>query len=180
MTVMFLSGKNVYLRALQSEDVGGSYPVWINAQAGDTFTEHATYPHSTESLAEYILSANESKSRILLGIFSHSDRRHVGNIELRNINHFHRTAEYLILVDPGLQGQGLASEASRLLLTHAFKRLNLERIELSVRADNDHARVLYERLGFRVEGVKRSAFCSGTDRYDVVVMSILRCELVES
>lgn len=178
MTNSFLSGIKIYLRALRPQDCDGPYADWINSQKGDVFTEHALYPHSPLSLRQYLESANHSDSRLLLGIFTHRDDRHVGNIELRNINHMHKTAEYLVFLDPEMHGEGYASEASRLLLNHAFIRLNLCRIELSVRDDNFPAIQLYQRLGFQKEGIKREAFLGNGLRYDVICMGILKGEWV--
>jgi putative acetyltransferase len=50
----------------------------------------------------------------------------------------------------------------------------MTRIELTVRTDNQVARVLYEQLGFKHEGVNRRAFFLDGQYYDSHTMARLR------
>jgi ribosomal protein S18 acetylase RimI-like enzyme len=50
----------------------------------------------------------------------------------------------------------------------------ISRIELTVRIDNANAKALYERFGFTVEGVNRSAFFVDGKFYDTYSMALLR------
>jgi ribosomal-protein-alanine N-acetyltransferase len=52
--------------------------------------------------------------------------------------------------------QGYTSQATRLVTSFAFDRLNLHRVEASCVPDNQASRALLERLGFRQEGYARS------------------------
>jgi RimJ/RimL family protein N-acetyltransferase len=73
----------------------------------------------------------------------------IGQIGLSSINREQGDAEFAILIgEPNHRGKGLAEEACRLLLGHAFKVLGLRRLRLNLFADNGPARRLYERLGF--------------------------------
>jgi putative acetyltransferase len=57
-------------------------------------------------------------------------------------------------------------------ITKAWAK-GLTRIELTVRADNHNARVLYERLGFQHEGLKRRAFRIDGVYHDSLAMALL-------
>ena len=82
----------------------------------------------------------------------------------------------------GVLGIGLLPEVrrkgvGRRLMEAAIARSwskGLTRIELSVREDNLNAKVLYERLGFEVEGLRRQASVLGSDVHDVWAMALLR------
>ncbi|RZL87020.1 MAG: GNAT family N-acetyltransferase [Variovorax sp.] len=50
----------------------------------------------------------------------------------------------------------------------------LTRIELTVRVDNTNAKALYERLGFRVEGLLRRSFRVDGEYSDSYAMALLR------
>lgn len=66
-------------------------------------------------------------------------------------------------VRPGLQGRGLGSMLLTELLDEAAER-GCGEVFLDVRADNDRARRLYERLGFRAIGVRKRYYQpSGAD-----------------
>jgi RimJ/RimL family protein N-acetyltransferase len=103
--------------------------------------------------------------------------RPVGTIGLSNLDGPNHRAEYGILLgEAALRGQGLAHEASRLLLDYAFGSLDLERIYLQSFADNGAALRLYNRLGFRREGVLRQHVYRDGVAEDVVIMGLLRSE----
>jgi RimJ/RimL family protein N-acetyltransferase len=70
-------------------------------------------------------------------------------------------------------GQGFGTEATRLMLEHAFERLHLHRIGLSVFAFNERAIRSYRRAGFVIEGRAREAIRRDGRWWDEVEMSIL-------
>lgn len=61
-----------------------------------------------------------------------------------------------IAVAPGWQGRGVGSALLERLLHWADRWAGVLRIELHVHADNLRARALYERFGFREEGLHRA------------------------
>lgn len=52
----------------------------------------------------------------------------------------------------GMTGRGLMSEAVSLVVTEAFGRLGLHRLEANIQPDNKPSRALVKKLGFRQEG----------------------------
>ena len=70
-------------------------------------------------------------------------------------------------------GKGFGSEATRLMVEHAFERLRLHRIGLSVFAFNERAIRSYRRAGFVIEGHAREAIRRDGRWWDEVEMSIL-------
>ncbi|NOT01159.1 MAG: GNAT family N-acetyltransferase [Phycisphaerales bacterium] len=61
-----------------------------------------------------------------------------------------------VTLSPSQQGRGLASEAVARILDLSFLTLNLHRVTARTDADNTKAAALFERLGFRREGLFRS------------------------
>jgi UDP-4-amino-4,6-dideoxy-N-acetyl-beta-L-altrosamine N-acetyltransferase len=103
--------------------------------------------------------------------------RPIGTIGLSAIDAIHRKAEYGILIgEHDAEGLGFAREASEVLLRFAFRDLGLNRIYLRVFGGNRRAVALYERLGFRREGVLREDAWKKRRRLDVLLMSLLRNE----
>lgn len=73
-------------------------------------------------------------------------------------------------------GRKLGQEACQLLLRYGFEERNLERIWLRVFSSNARAIGLYEKLGFRTEGVLRRAAYLRGQWQDVHLMALLRDE----
>ena len=68
------------------------------------------------------------------------------------------------------------TDAQRTLLAFGFGTLGLERVWLTVTADNARAIRSYEKVGFQLEGVMRRAFRVRGRLTDSLLMSILRDE----
>jgi len=76
-------------------------------------------------------------------------------------------------------GRGLGTEATELMLGHAFERLGLHRVGLSVFSYNVRAIRAYEKAGFRTEGQQREAILREGRYWDEVQMGILATEWLE-
>jgi RimJ/RimL family protein N-acetyltransferase len=101
----------------------------------------------------------------------------VGLVTLTDIDPVHAQAEFHIMIGPPeATGRGVATAATREMLRHAFRDLNLHRVFLSVLDSNDRAIRVYEKVGFRREGVLREAAYKDGWYRDVIVMSILKSE----
>lgn len=81
-----------------------------------------------------------------------------------------------VAVAPHARGRGLAADMVALALDEAFTHPEVERAELDVYSFNTAAIRTYERLGFVREGVRRSSARVGTERWDTVMMALLRAE----
>jgi RimJ/RimL family protein N-acetyltransferase len=73
-------------------------------------------------------------------------------------------------------GRGLGTEATSLMLGHAFERLGLHRVGLSVFSYNLRAIRAYEKAGFRIEGRLREAITREGRYFDEIQMGILEDE----
>jgi RimJ/RimL family protein N-acetyltransferase len=76
-------------------------------------------------------------------------------------------------------GRGLGTEATELMLEHAFERLGLHRVGLSVFSYNLRAIRAYEKAGFRIEGRQREAILRDGRYWDEIQMGVLVDEWVD-
>jgi RimJ/RimL family protein N-acetyltransferase len=63
-----------------------------------------------------------------------------------------------------------------LALRFAFDELNLHRLQLTAFSYNERAVALYEKLGFRQEGVFREFLQRDGRRHDMILFGLLRHE----
>lgn len=84
------------------------------------------------------------------------DGEPVGVIGLLSIDKTNQKAEYYITVgNTAYQRKGIATKATLLILEYAFIDLGLNKVYLTVDADNEKACKLYERVGMSCEGIFR-------------------------
>ncbi len=98
----------------------------------------------------------------------------VGLVELVEINHIHRRAEFQIIIAPAYQGKGYATPATALAMDYAFTVLNLYKLSLIVDCQNDRAIHVYKKLGFREEGILRHEFFVDGEYRDVIRMAVFQ------
>lgn len=77
---------------------------------------------------------------------------------LTGINREVNKAELYIFVNPNAQKGGIGTKATMLLCKYGFKELGLNKIYLETNEDNVAARRVYEKCGFKLEGVHREEY----------------------
>ena len=106
-----------------------------------------------------------------------AEQRCIGTVRLHQRDPDNRRARYAIgIFDPTMWGKGLGTEATRLVLSHAFDVLGLHRVDLRVLAFNQRAIACYEKCGFVQEGVEREGALIGGEWHSDLMMSILEQE----
>jgi len=99
-------------------------------------------------------------------------------VSLTRIDYVHRHAEFHIVIgERAAQNRGLGTAATRAIVRHGFRDLNLHRIYALILQTNLSSIRTCEKAGFRHEGtVREGAYKNG--RYqDVVLMGLLKSEL---
>lgn len=109
-------------------------------------------------------------------IIENDQRQRVGLVELVEIDHLHRRAEFLIMVSPESQGRGYARAATLRAVNYAFRVLNLYKLYLLVDVDNARAIHVYESVGFRHEGVLVDEYFSDGRYHSVIRMALFQHE----
>ncbi len=101
----------------------------------------------------------------------------IGRVRLHEIDEEEAHARLAIGIwHPADWGHGYGTEASKLVIGHAFNIMNLHRVDLIVLESNQRAIRSYEKCGFKVEGVLRERALVGGQRQNDLIMAILRHE----
>lgn len=114
---------------------------------------------------------DQSERRFIVENKSHEP---VGMVELVEIDHLHRRAEFLVMIAPHFQGKGFAKAATNMAINYAFRGLNLYKIYLLVDVDNIPAIHIYESFGFQREGVLVDEYFSDGRYHSVIRMCLFQ------
>jgi RimJ/RimL family protein N-acetyltransferase len=172
-----LRGDRIRLAALEKNDMESVARWQHNATFLRLFDATPAYPKSRDRLEQWLRERQQDRTAFLFGVRLLNDDALIGYAELEGILWAHRVGWLSIaLGDPASWGQGYGSETMRLLLAFAFDELNLHRVQLTVFGYNRRAIALYEKLGFRHEGVFREFIQRDGTRHDMILYGLLRQE----
>ncbi len=95
----------------------------------------------------------------------------VGYAGLYHVDHVNKIAEYFVMIgEAAHRGKGYGTEATRLVLDHAFTALGLGNVLLRVFGYNRAGIRAYEKAGFRRIGVRTKSKFMGGRFWDTVYM----------
>lgn len=170
----FLRGSIVDLRPLQLSDLEGDYINWLNDPEVCAYNSHHVFPYNKELGVEYISNVQDQRKNLVLAIVAKDSGKHIGNISLQHIDSVSRNAEYAILVgNKDYWGKGVAKEASRLIIEHGFKALNLHRIYCGTSSNNVPMQRLAASLGMNEEGRRKEAMYKNGEYVDIIEYGLL-------
>lgn len=135
------------------------------------------YGYSRADMREWLEFHRKRKDEWLLAIRDKETGRCIGHVGLYKIDFRVRSCEFGIMIgDKTRWGQGLGRLFTQFVIDHAFREFNMNRVALSLLADNKRAEALYKSLNFRLEGVLRQVLFKDGRYFDMILMSILRSE----
>lgn len=103
--------------------------------------------------------------------------KNIGIIGLFNIDYKNKKAGFYITIgEKEYQGKGIAKKSTIDFLNHCFLKFDLEKIYLYTDVKNISAQKLYEKIGFKKEGILRSELYYKGKFIDRCFYGILRDE----
>lgn len=173
----FLIGETVYLRAIEETDLNAHYREWLNDEEVCKYNSHHRFPNYDENMHEYYERVIKPRKDLILAVSDKKTDTHIGNVALENIDSLNQNAEFaIILGDKSYWGRGVGKEAMRLIISHGFNTLNLNRIYCGTAEDNLGMQNLAQSLGFKEEGRLRQVLFKGGAFKDMLQYGLLRNE----
>lgn len=178
MTDYIYKVNDVGLRLLCELELAGDYPSWFTDEAVHKYNSHWSRPQTLDDVKKFVESLTSDTSRLIFSVYSIKDEKHIGNISLQSIDHLNQSAEMAFLFgNREYWGKGYAQSASEMVIDHAFKHLNMNRLYLGCLKTNIAMNKLALKLGFVIEGTRRKALFSNGVFHDVVEYGFLKDEV---
>jgi RimJ/RimL family protein N-acetyltransferase len=179
-----LTGDKVILRPFRAADRPAMSEALLDPEAriltGSVHDEgQARVPAGADEDAlalDWVRTSNDQGDRLDLAVVDKAAGRCVGEAVLNQWDPGNESCNFRIFIGPRGRDRGLGTEATRLIVGYGFERLRLHRISLEVYAFNPRARRVYEKVGFRPEGVLRDSLRYNGEWIDATIMSILAAE----
>lgn len=169
MEIPTLQGEQIFLRRLTEDDATQDYVDWMNDPEVNQYLESRFYTQTVESTKAFIRSVTNDNN-FQFGIFEKETGKHIGNIKVGSINHYHKYADVGFLIgDKSYWGRGIATEAIYLVSEFAFKTLKLHKLWGGAYSPNIGSMKAFLKNGYQQEGAKKNQYlCHGEYVDDVL------------
>jgi len=169
---VFVDGDGIDLRTIEDEDVpflqtGINHPAVRRYAGGDV-------PYNRPRYEDEWFDRISSGEVVHLLVCDGDER--VGDVSLAPIDDRRGWANLGYWIHPDHQGEGYATAAARLILSHGFDELRLHRISAAIVAPNGASQRVVEKLGFVHEGTKRDDAFHDGEHVDREMYALLREE----
>lgn len=171
-----IMGRRVVLRRHKAENLS-AFARWYMDPEVARLTRYQQMPLSTDEISRFFYSRMLGPDFVSMAIHIRDNDRLIGTCAFSNVDGDNGSTLYHITVgERDAWGKGYGTEATDLMLAHAFERLGLHRVSLSVFEFNTRAIRSYEKSGFVLEGRAREAIYRDNRFWDELHMSILADE----
>lgn len=142
-----------------------SFPPWVELAQARTYLERALAGMDSGEIFPWAIADRDSD-------------RLIGALTFFSLHAEQLRAEIGYSLSPAFQGRGLAAEALRCGLAHAFDDLGLVRVEADIDPRNERSWRLLERIGFQREGLLRKRWRVNGEVCDTAFYGLLAEEFV--
>lgn len=171
-----LTGSRVVLRRHVPENLAW-FRRWYADPEIARLARYQEAPMRTEEVERFFAARVVGPGSLAMAIHERSGDRLVGTCAFSQLDGDNGSALYHITIgEKDAWGQGYGTEATRLMLDHAFGALGLHRIALFVFEFNERAIRAYRRCGFVIEGRSRESIFRDGRWWDEIAMSVLESD----
>ena len=140
-------------------------------------TRYQDSPMRPDEIERFFAARALGADSLSMAIHVRDTDRLIGTCALSQLDSDNGSALYHITIgEKDAWGHGYGTEATRLMLDHAFGTLSLHRIGLSVFSFNERAIRSYKSCGFVMEGRAREAIWRDGRWWDEMAMSVLESD----
>lgn len=173
-----IKGEKVYLAAIEKSELS-KLMEWRNIPSfRKHFREHREINLDMQE-NWYEDKVIRDKSTIMFSIKSVENNELLGCCGLCYINWIHRYADLSLYIgwnNTYIDNEGYALEACNLLFDYGFNELNLNKIWTEIYEFDNKKKILYESMGFKLDGVLRQNYFYDGKWWNSYILSLLKEE----
>ena len=171
-----LEGRSVVLRRHVPDNLG-AFRRWYQDPQVARLARYQDGPMTLEEIDRFFASRALAAETMTMAIHVLETSRLIGTCAFSQLDGDNGSALYHITIgEKDVWGQGYGTEATQLMLDHAFGTLGLHRVALFVFEFNERAIRAYRNCGFVVEGRARESIYRDGRWWDELAMSVLSTE----
>jgi diamine N-acetyltransferase len=152
-----LKGENIYLRALEPEDLEFVYQVENNQDIWEV--SNTQTPYSRFLIRQYLENAQldiYKAQQLRLAICRNNSFEAIGLIDLFDFDAKNKRAGIGIIInEKSNRNHGFGMQALELLIDYSFEQLQLHQLFANISSNNSHSLKLFHNFGFQKIGTKK-------------------------
>jgi diamine N-acetyltransferase len=152
-----LQGQNIYLRALEPEDLGFIYAIENDENIWEV--SNTTTPYSKFLIRQYLENAHQDiyeAKQLRLAVCRKASSEAIGLIDLFDFDAKNKRAGVgIIIQNEADRNSGFGKEALGLIINYSFQQLQLHQLYANIGTDNKSSLSLFTTFGFEEIGVKK-------------------------
>lgn len=166
---------NVLLRRIEKDDMEYIYEWFMDSEFLKYYDYMPPVPQSKEEIDKTFSDYEKSDESDVFAI--RINDKTIGIAGFDDIVKENKVATLFIGIgNKDVRGIGYGKEALNQLLEYGFNELDFYRIQLNVLEFNNAAIALYEKAGFKKEGIYREFVLRDNKRYDLYLYGLLKNE----
>ena len=171
-----LEGERVVLRRHTPENLP-EFRRWYQDPEVARLARYQDGPMLVDEIDRFFAARAVGNESLAMAIHVRADGRLVGTCAFSQLDPDNGSALFHITIgEKAAWGRGYGTEATQLMLGHAFDTLRLHRVALSVFEFNERAVRTYQHCGFSIAGRARESIWRDGRWWDELAMSILDSE----
>jgi RimJ/RimL family protein N-acetyltransferase len=171
-----IEGERVVLRRHESGNLA-AFRRWYGDPEVARLARYQDGPMRLDEIDRFFQARAVGKDSLAMAIHVRGSDRLIGSCAFSQLDGDNGSVMYHITIgEKDAWGHGYGTEATALMVDHAFRVLGLHRVALTVFEFNERAIRAYRRCGFIVEGRAREAIWRDGRWWDELAMSVLASE----
>lgn len=172
-------GKLVRLRSYRKEDMKICLSFINDPLVTKNIRPGIPFPYKYEDEIKWYESLNPmSEKNYSFAIEKIEDETYLGGCGINYVDWKNSFCEIGLFLGKDFWNKGYGTDAMNILVKFIFNEMNLNKIKLFVYSFNDSARRVYEKLGFKTEGVLREEIYKEGKYYDEILMGLLKKDFI--
>jgi RimJ/RimL family protein N-acetyltransferase len=177
-----LIGEKIILRPFEEKDWEIMYEILgepdLKKLTGSVTSDEEAYnitpPEEREKIRQWYMTRNEQNNRLDLAIVSKESNQIIGEVVFNEYDEDTDNVNFRVLLSEASCNRGVGTEAISIFIQYGMEELELHKISLEVYSFNPRAERVYQKVGFKQEGIKREDFIYNQKYIDTKIYGLLK------
>lgn len=182
-----LIGDKVILRPFEEKDYEVMFQILEEFElrkltGSASCDEEANTPSDQEEkdkTIKWYSTRNEQTNRLDLAVVHKENGQIIGEVVFNEYDEEAGNVNFRVLLSGVGCDKGMGTEAVSIFIKYGMEELQLHRISLEVYSFNPRAERVYQKVGFKLEGIKREEFLYNEEYIDTKMYGMLRSDYME-